>query len=63
MTILQSLKDKCREGHKSVAVLVDPDKTAEGDALFDLVTLCNENNVSYIFVGGSLITNDNQMKV
>ena len=59
MKILQSLQKNFKNGKKSVAVLIDPDKTGEGDELYDLIALCNRSAIDYFFVGGSLITTGN----
>ena len=44
-------------GLKSLAVLLDPDKTTPEDA-HRLAIQARKHNVDYLFVGGSLITND-----
>lgn len=41
-------------GKKALAVLIDPDQSNE--SVSNIVQLCNEFQVDYIFVGGSLIT-------
>lgn len=46
-------------GQKSFAVLLDPDNLPEDDCP-QLIHLCNEHQVDYIFVGGSLVTKDRQ---
>lgn len=43
---------------KQFAVLVDPDKYTSGK-LIDLVSMAREAMVSYLFVGGSLLSEDN----
>lgn len=57
--ILFELIDKKKNGIKSFAVLIDPDKVEDLGNVVKLVNLCVENKVDYIFVGGSLIVNDN----
>lgn len=57
--ILEELIEKKRRGIKSFAVLIDPDKVEDLSEVSKLVNLCVENKVDYIFVGGSLIVNDN----
>ena len=58
MTILQSLINRSSIGQKSIAVLIDPDKHQTAKDLTRLIGLCVENKVNYLFVGGSLLTND-----
>jgi len=53
-TIYLSLVQKKARGQKSLAVLVDPDKMAISDAE-ELVSLCVQSKVDYLFVGGSLV--------
>ncbi|MEQ9285797.1 MAG: geranylgeranylglyceryl/heptaprenylglyceryl phosphate synthase [Cyclobacteriaceae bacterium] len=57
--ILADLVYKKKNGLKSFAVLIDPDKVDDMGDVVKLVNLCVENKVDYIFVGGSLIVNDN----
>ncbi|MFY0651041.1 MAG: geranylgeranylglyceryl/heptaprenylglyceryl phosphate synthase [Cyclobacteriaceae bacterium] len=57
--ILDDLVLKKKRGLKSFAVLIDPDKVEELGDVVKLVNLCVENKVDYIFVGGSLMVNDN----
>jgi putative glycerol-1-phosphate prenyltransferase len=61
--IQQQLIDNKRENRKSLATLIDPDKVSDFDSVIGFVRLSVENNVNYIFVGGSLIANDNFSKV
>lgn len=63
MKILEGLKEKYRQGKKSVAVLVDPDKVEEPSKLLHLINLANENCVDYFFVGGSVITTSNLSEI
>ena len=55
-TLLNKLYGRKENGHKSFAVLIDPDKV-NLDNFSTLLDLCIEYNADYIFVGGSLITN------
>lgn len=59
MNILNSLYEKQRQGKKSIAVLVDPDKVTDSAQLQHLINLASENCVDYFFVGGSLVTTTN----
>ena len=45
-------------GRKSFSVLIDPDKT-DSDKTEKLVLLASEANVDYLFVGGSLVIENN----
>lgn len=58
MDILKQINKRKKEGIRSFAVLIDPDKIREKQELIKLVNLCNESIVDYFFVGGSLITRD-----
>jgi len=57
-TILDRLSENKENNKKSIAVLIDPDKT-NFNQLSHLIELCKENHVDYLFVGGSLISNGN----
>jgi phosphoglycerol geranylgeranyltransferase len=59
MTILESLQEKKRQGKKSIAVLVDPDKVSDTNKLHHLINLASENCIDFFFVGGSLVTTTN----
>ncbi|MFM8912082.1 MAG: geranylgeranylglyceryl/heptaprenylglyceryl phosphate synthase, partial [Flammeovirgaceae bacterium] len=59
MQILKTLEDRSRQGKKSIAVLVDPDKVDSPEQLNPLLRLANENCVDFFFVGGSLVTTTN----
>jgi phosphoglycerol geranylgeranyltransferase len=59
MSVLDSLRDKSKQGRKSIAVLVDPDKVEDSTKLQHLINLASENCIDYFFVGGSLITTTN----
>lgn len=56
--VYQTLLDKKKQGKKSFAVLIDPDKVSSA-TLPALVSLAVEAKVDYIFVGGSLVISDN----
>ena len=55
MRILTSLVEKKKSGIKSLAVLVDPDKIQDETSLKNLIGLCNDASIDFIFVGGSLL--------
>jgi len=55
--IYHSLTERKRQGKKSFAVLIDPDKVNEG-ILEQLVRLAMEARVDYFLVGGSLVISD-----
>src|SRR5271154_5985767 len=59
MKILDILHDRHKQGKKSIAVLVDPDKVAGPARLTHLLNLASENCVDFFFVGGSLVTTNN----
>ncbi|MBI1768664.1 MAG: geranylgeranylglyceryl/heptaprenylglyceryl phosphate synthase [Bacteroidetes bacterium] len=59
MKILDSLQTKSKQGKKSIAVLIDPDKINNTAQLEPLLRLAAEDCVDYIFVGGSLVTTTN----
>jgi phosphoglycerol geranylgeranyltransferase len=59
MNILDSLREKHRQGKKSIAVLIDPDKVDELSRLQYLINLASENCIDFFFVGGSLVTTTN----
>lgn len=59
MNILNNLFSNHRQGKKSIAVLVDPDKAEDASALLQLINLASENCIDYFFVGGSIITTSN----
>jgi phosphoglycerol geranylgeranyltransferase len=59
MKILEELNARGKQGKKSIAVLIDPDKIADAGQLEPLLRLANENCVDYFFVGGSLVTTSN----
>lgn len=57
MSLLKRLKKNRERAHKGLAILLDPDKTTP-EAARNLAIQAQKNNVDYLFVGGSLITND-----
>jgi phosphoglycerol geranylgeranyltransferase len=59
MNILESIKSTSRQGKKSIAILIDPDKVEDPAQLNHLLRLASENCVDFIFVGGSLVTTTN----
>jgi len=59
MSVLKTLRDRHRQGKKSIAVLVDPDKAEDAARLLQLINLASENYIDFFFVGGSLITTSN----
>ena len=54
--ILDQLYNSREQGLKSLAVLIDPDKTREPEQVLKLVDIANENYLDYFLVGGSLLT-------
>lgn len=58
MNIYQSITQKKNEGKKQFAVLVDPGKNSD-TYVEEVVKLADKSGVDYIFVGGSLLTNNN----
>ena len=59
MKILEVLQGRRRQGKKSIAVLIDPDKAEDNARLHHLLNLVSENCIDFIFVGGSLVTTTN----
>jgi putative glycerol-1-phosphate prenyltransferase len=59
MKILDTLIANRKQGKKSIAVLIDPDKVQKTSDLDPLIRLATENCVDYFFVGGSLVTTQN----
>lgn len=59
MSVLKNLCARHKEGKKSIAVLIDPDKVEDSSQLLQLINLASENCVDYFFVGGSLVTTTN----
>ncbi len=50
--VYTTILENKNKGKKSFAVLVDPDKTSVAKA-DELIRLCTEASVDFIFVGGS----------
>lgn len=63
MKILDTLAERSRNGKKSIAVLVDPDKVSDAGQLQHLINLASENLVDFFLVGGSLVTTTNMSEV
>jgi len=63
MKILDVLHERHKQGKKSIAVLVDPDKVEGLTRLTQLINLASENCVDFFFVGGSLVTTNNLSEV
>ncbi len=53
--IYKSIINAQKQGRKVLSVLLDPDKQ-NLDNLKDVIRLCNEAEIDYILIGGSLIT-------
>jgi putative glycerol-1-phosphate prenyltransferase len=58
MNVYQSLLDKKRNGQKSFAILIDPDKINNA-SITSLIDLAIAGKVDYFLVGGSLVVSDN----
>lgn len=56
--ILEQLISNKKAKRKSLAVLIDPDKVSDVASVKNLVNLCVENYVDFLFIGGSLMAND-----
>ncbi|WP_224996792.1 geranylgeranylglyceryl/heptaprenylglyceryl phosphate synthase [Cesiribacter sp. SM1] len=56
--VLNILSERSKEGRKSFAVLIDPDKVSDEDSLSEIIHLSVKHGVDFFFVGGSLITED-----
>src|SRR5688500_8205122 len=63
MNVLGTLQERHRQGRKSIAVLIDPDKVEDPTRLLHLINLANENCIDFFFVGGSLVTTNNLSEV
>jgi phosphoglycerol geranylgeranyltransferase len=59
MNVLNTLQERHKQGRKSIAVLIDPDKVEASSDLIHLINLASENCIDFFFVGGSLITTTN----
>ena len=58
MNVYQSLLEKKKNGQKSFAILIDPDKVGVA-SLTALIDLAIKAKADYFFVGGSLVVSDN----
>lgn len=63
MSIHKTLAERRKQGKKSIAVLVDPDKVGDTAQLQHLINLASENCIDFFFVGGSLVTTTNLSEV
>jgi len=63
MSVLKILRERYKQGKKSIAVLVDPDKAEDASKLHQLINLASENCIDFFFVGGSLVTTSNLSSV
>tara|TARA_B100001057_G_scaffold197545_1_gene198211 strand:+ start:2284 stop:3033 length:750 start_codon:yes stop_codon:yes gene_type:complete len=59
--LYKNILTKKSKGKKLFAALIDPDKQKNSDLKLTLELAC-ESHVDYLFVGGSLLTNDNLEK-
>jgi phosphoglycerol geranylgeranyltransferase len=57
MKLYNVLIERKKQGVKSIAVLIDPDK-AEYTNLKHLLSLCKISSVDFLFIGGSLMTSN-----
>ena len=62
-TILEILNSRRLSGQKSLALLIDPDKIHDLKSLSNLLHMAEECYVDFVFVGGSLITNNSLSEV
>lgn len=58
MNVYQSLLDKKKNGQKSFAILIDPDKVSTA-SLTPVINLAITAKADYFLVGGSLVVSDN----
>lgn len=58
MNVYQLMQEKKKQGKKSFAILVDPDKITDS-SLHHIIQLAVEARADYFFVGGSLVVSDN----
>ena len=63
MNVLSTLRERHKQGRKSIAVLIDPDKAEDSSRLNHLINLASENCIDFFFVGGSLVTTTNLSEV
>ena len=57
MELYKKIILKKEANKKSFALLIDPDKQ-DSDQLLSIIEKANQTNTDYLFVGGSLLTND-----
>ncbi|MEM1405977.1 MAG: geranylgeranylglyceryl/heptaprenylglyceryl phosphate synthase [Bacteroidota bacterium] len=62
-SILETLNERKSSGQKSLALLIDPDKVLDLKGLTSLLHMAEECYVDFVFVGGSLITNNSLSEV
>ncbi|MEM7107201.1 MAG: geranylgeranylglyceryl/heptaprenylglyceryl phosphate synthase [Bacteroidota bacterium] len=62
-SIQQTLNERSSVGQKSLALLIDPDKVQDLKSLTNLLHMAEECYVDFIFVGGSLLTNNSLPEV
>lgn len=55
-SVLEHIKERKKSGDKMLAVLLDPDTYQDSKKLIETISLCNINQVDFIFIGGSLVT-------
>ncbi len=56
--LYEEFTNRKKQGKKSFALLIDPDKPGEDD-LFKTIEIANKSKVDFFFVGGSVLTNGN----
>jgi len=59
--IYQSILNNTNNGVKMFGVLIDPDKQ-NVKRLIEIIKICNESDVDYFFVGGSIISHGDMQK-
>jgi len=57
-SVLEQIKERKRSGDKMLAVLLDPDSYQDPKKLIEATSLCNINQIDFIFIGGSLVTHN-----
>ena len=63
MSILGNLEIRRKNGKRTLAVLIDPDKVEDFNTLRHLIRLTNENCIDLILVGGSLVLTNNLAEI
>ena len=58
MSVHHQLSQGHKQGKKSLAILIDPDKVQLKSSLLSLVEKINASSIDYILVGGSLLMHD-----